>query len=93
MINRAVAVKQAQVVFICSDKMISKCLYNIFLAVQRIRRATLAGFGENNGVVYTKYHKSIICITVLYELIKGIMMLYIKCITVYCMAHTVQLCS
>ena len=49
--------------------MINKCLYNIFLAVQR---TTLAGFGENNGVVYTK----IICMTVLYELIKGITVLY-----------------
>ena len=65
-INRAVPVKQVQVVFIHGDETISKCLYNIFLAIQRMRRATLAGFGENNGVVYTKYHKSIIRITVLY---------------------------
>ena len=67
-INRAVPVKQ---VFIHGDETISKCLCNIFLAIQRISRATLAGFGENNGVVYAKYHKSIILITVLYELIKG----------------------
>ena len=38
--------------------------------------ATLAGFGENNGVVYAKCHKSIICIIVQYELIKGITVLY-----------------
>ena len=62
--------------FIRGDETISKCLYNIFLGVQRIRRATLAGFGESNGVVYAKYHKSIIHITVLYELIKGITVLY-----------------
>jgi len=66
MINCAVPVKQVQAVFIGSDETISKCLYNIFLAVQRIRRATLAGYGKNNGVVYVKYHKSIIRITVLY---------------------------
>ena len=76
MINRAVPVKQVQVVFIRGDETISKCLYNIFLAVLRICRATLAGFGENNGVIYAKYHKSIIHITVLYELIKGITVLY-----------------
>ena len=76
MINRVVPVKQVQVVFIRSDETISKYLYNIFLVVQRIRRATLAGFGENNGVVYAKFHKSIIHITVLYELIKGITVLY-----------------
>jgi len=63
------------VVFICSDKTISKYLYNIFLAIQRIRRATLAGFGEKNGVVYMKYNESIIHITVLCELIKGIIVL------------------
>jgi len=55
-------------VFIHGDEMIGKCLYNIFLAMKQIHRATLAGFGENNGVVYTKYHKSIICITLLYDL-------------------------
>ena len=75
MINHAVPVKQVQVVFIRSDETISKHLYNIFLAVKRIRRATLTDFGENNGVVYAKYHKSIIRITVLYELIKGITVL------------------
>ena len=48
MINRVVPVKQVQVVFIRSDETISMYLYNIFLVVQRIRRATLAGFGENN---------------------------------------------
>jgi len=63
-------------VFIRGDEMISKCLSNMFLAVRRIHRATLAGFGENNGVVYAKYHGSIIRITVLYELIKGITVLY-----------------
>jgi len=75
-INHAVPVKQVQVVFIYSNEAISKCLYNIFLVIQRICRATLAGFGENNGVVYVKFHKSIIHITVLYELIKGITVLY-----------------
>jgi len=69
-------VKQVQVVFICSDEMISKCLCNIFLAIKQIGRATLACFGENNEVVYAKYHKSIIHITVLYLLIKGITVLY-----------------
>ena len=64
--------KKVQVVFICSDEAINKCSYSIFLAIQKIRRATLVGFGENNGVVYTK----IICMTVLYELIKGITVLY-----------------
>ena len=63
--------------FIRGDETISKCLYSIFLAIQRIRRATLAGFGENNGVVYVKYHQSIIRIAILYELIKGITVLYI----------------
>jgi len=65
-------------VFIRDDDLekISKCLYNIFLAVQRIRRATLAGFGKNNRVIYAKYHKLIIPITVLYKLIKGITVLY-----------------
>ena len=45
--------------------MISKCLYNIFLAVKKVHRA---GFGENNGVIYAKYYKSILIIeiTVLY---------------------------
>jgi len=68
-INHAVPVKQIQIVFICGDEMISKCLYNILLAVQRIRRATLAGFDENN-VVHAKYHKSVIRIAVMYEVIK-----------------------
>jgi len=72
MINSAVPVKQVQIVFIHGDETINKCLYNIFLTMQRIHRATLAGFGENNGVVYVKYHKPIILITVLYELIKGL---------------------
>ena len=36
----------------------------------------MAGFSETNGVVYAKFHKSIIHITVLYELIKGITVLY-----------------
>ena len=36
----------------------------------------MAGFGETNGFVYAKFHKSIIYITVLYELIKGITVLY-----------------
>jgi len=46
-------------------------------AVQQIRRAiTLAGFSETNGVVYAKFHKSIIRIAVLYELIKCITVLY-----------------
>ena len=61
---------------ILGDETISKCLYNLFLAVQQIHRATLAGFSETNGVVYVKFHKSIIRITVLYELIKGITVLY-----------------
>ena len=55
---------------------INRCLYNLFLAVQQIHRATLAGFSETNGVVYAKFHKSIIHIAVLYELIKGITVLY-----------------
>ena len=60
--------------YILGDETIGKCLYNIFI---QIRRATLAGFSETNGVVYAKFYKStIICITVLYELIKGITVLY-----------------
>jgi len=39
-------------VCILGDETISKCLYNLFLAVQQICRATLAGFSETNGVVY-----------------------------------------
>jgi len=55
----------------------SASVYTIyFLAVQQIHRATLAGFSETNGVVYAKFHKSIIRITVLYEPIKGITVLY-----------------
>ena len=61
---------------ILGDETISKCLYNLFLAVQQIRRATFAGFSKTNGVVYAKFHKSIIRITILYELIKGITVLY-----------------
>ena len=61
---------------ILGDETISKCLYNLFPAVKQIRRATLAGFSETNGVVYVKLHNSIIHITVLYELIKCITVLY-----------------
>jgi len=67
---------EIQLVCILGDKTTSKCLYNLFPVVKQICRATLAGFSENNGVVYTKFHKSIIRITVLYELIKGITVLY-----------------
>jgi len=67
---------EVQVVCILSDETISKCLYNLFLAVQQIHRATLADFSETNGVVYAKFHKSIIRIAVLYELIKCITVLY-----------------
>ena len=67
---------EVQVVCILGDETISKCLYNLFLALQQIRRATLAGFSKTNRVVYAKFHKSIIRITVLYELIKGITVLY-----------------
>ena len=48
----------------------------VFPIVQQIRRATLAGFSETNGVVYAKFHNLIIRITVLYELIKRIAVLY-----------------
>jgi len=34
--------------------MISKCLYNLFLAIKQICRATVAGFSKNNGVVDMK---------------------------------------
>ena len=54
----------------------SASVYTIFPAVKQIRRATFAGFSKTNGVVYAKFHKSIIHITVLYELIKGIIVLY-----------------
>ena len=50
---------------ILGDDTISKCLYNVFVAIQQICRATLAGFSETNGVVYAKFRKSIIRITVL----------------------------
>ena len=43
---------------------------------KQIHRATLAGFSENNGVAYAKFHKSIIRVTILYELIMGITVLY-----------------
>ena len=58
-------------VCILGDETISKCLYNLFLAVQQIRKATLAGFSETNGVVYAKFHKSIFRITVQYELVRA----------------------
>ena len=61
---------------ILGDEAISKCLYNLFLAVQQIRRATLAGFSETNGVVYAKFRKSIIRITVLYGSYSTVMLLY-----------------
>ena len=82
MINHAVQVKQVQLAFIHGDELISNYFNNIFLAAKQIRRASLAGFGENNGVVYVKYHTSIIHITVLYVLI-----------TVLYESYTVQLCS
>jgi len=64
-------------VCILGDETIRNCLYNLFLAVQQIRWATLAGFSETNGVVYAKFYRSTIRITVLYELIiKGITVLY-----------------
>ena len=44
---------------IVGDETISKCLYNLYLAVQQIHRVTLAGFSETNEVVYAKFHKSI----------------------------------
>ena len=75
MINHAVQFKQW---LFAVHKMITKSLCNIFLVIKQICRATLAGFSENNGVVYAKYHKSIIHITVLYELIKGITVLYMS---------------
>ena len=76
--------------FIHGNTTISKCLYNIFLAVKQIRRATLDSFGGNNGVVYARYHKSIIHITVLYELIKGITVLYMPNQAHNCTAWLIQ---
>ena len=58
---------------ILGDEVIGKC----FLAVQQIRRATLAGFNETNGVFYAKFHKSIIRITVLYGSYSTVMQLII----------------
>ena len=74
MINRVVPVKQVPS---SGDETISKCLSNMFLAIRRIHRATLADFGENNGVAYVKYHGSIIRITVLYEQINHITVLWL----------------
>ena len=59
MINCAVRVKQVQVVFILGDEMIIKCLYNLFLAIKQIHRVHLAGFSENNGIVYAKFQNQL----------------------------------
>ena len=37
--------------------MISKCLYNLFVAVERTRRISLAGFSDLQCVVYVTFHK------------------------------------
>ena len=58
-------------VLILGDETISKHLYNLFQAVQQFHRAPLAGFSETNGVVYAKFHKSNIRITVLYDVLYG----------------------
>ena len=80
---------EVQVVCILGDETISKCLYNLFPAVKQIRRVT-AGFSKTNGVVYAKFHKSIIRITVLYQLIKGITVLYMPNQAHNCTAWLIQ---
>ena len=55
----------------------SASVYTIyFQSYNKFVGLLLAGFSETNGVVYAKFHKSIIRITVLYELIKGITVPY-----------------
>ena len=39
------------------DQMISKCLYNLFLAVEQTRRISLAGFSNLQYVVYVTFLK------------------------------------
>ena len=48
------------------DQMISKCLYNPFLAVERTCRISLTGFSDLQCVVYVTFLKQILCITVLH---------------------------
>ena len=48
------------------DQTIGKCLHNLFLAVERTRRISLAGFSDLQCVVYVKFLKYILHITVLY---------------------------
>ena len=48
------------------DQTISKCLYNLFLAVERTLRITLAGFSDLQCVVDVTFLKQILRITVLY---------------------------
>ena len=56
MINRAVLVHAVVFKKLC-DQTISKCLYNLFLAVERTRRISLAGFGDLQCVVYIIFLK------------------------------------
>ena len=48
------------------DQTISKCLYNLFLAVDRTHRISLAGFSNLQCVVYITFLKYILHIAVLY---------------------------
>ena len=51
MINHVVLVESLR------DQMISKYLYNLFLAVERTSRISLAGFGDLQCVVYVTFLK------------------------------------
>ena len=42
--------------FILGDKTISEYFYNVFLAVKRIHRATLAGCSKNKGFLHKIRH-------------------------------------
>ena len=58
--------------------MITKCVYNLFLALERICRNSLVGFSDLQSVVYTSVYVAFLnkflydicpisCITVLYD--------------------------
>ena len=64
MINSAVLVELCLKSFVIGT--ISKCLYNLFLTVERTHRISLAGFSDLQCVVYITFLKQILRITVLY---------------------------
>ena len=48
------------------DQTISKCLYNLFLAIEQTRKISLAGFSDLQCVVYVTFHKYIFRITTVF---------------------------